>query len=601
MKLCCKLYFADKTLSFSTSDCTPVREGDTTLYRAEVEGIQINWRFTPYACGTLISLDASSEKPLGIRRIDSVSVNVGAPQKTDRIPLMGRNYLVDEALYPHEMAVSHEYGINCVGLFENLAAKGVLLAGVDPFLNVYNSTVCKNADGTLTLAAATEYTEGQTAATALSAERAFLCENTTIDAFFTAFRPLLPQSKFPMPKLTGWNTWDYYLDRVTPADISENVAALKGKPFADALDYIVIDDGWQKEWGMWRENDKFACGLAAVADEIRAAGFTPGIWMAPVAVGEGSYLFTEHPDWFCKDESGAPFFDPAYYYLDPTHPEAEAFILNNYIYQYKAGFRLFKMDYISPLLKVKSFYDKNATPYGAIKAMVAKVIAATGEDVVILGCSLPLECGADVAPSMRIAVDIHNHFTHVAWIARAMAWSWMYNNKITRIDPDFLVVRGEETATEPVFFEGGARNDFVPPARHLQTDNDRFMSRWRHGDQFNAVEAETWANLVAILGGNIFLSDKMSVLNERGVAIIENALRLAGDEVRPVYLAEDERLPSLWRGDKALLLVNWRDVPQTLTVSGVNCPIRSDKPFSLEGDRLTVTLLPHESFGALYL
>ena len=235
------------------------------------------------------------------------------------------------------------------------------------------------------------------------------------------------------------------------------------------------------------------------------------------------------------------------------------------------------------------------------KKLIYDIKAETGDDVVILGCSLPVQCGADIAPSMRIAVDIHNHFGHVKWIAEILSWTWMYNNKSTRIDPDFLIVRGEETSDEPLTWAGGKRNDFLPPPRALQTDRDRFKSRWRHGDQFNAIEAETWANLCAISGGNLFLSDRMSVLNTRGVEIIRKALTLAGEEMRPRYLAEDLRLPSVWMGDRALLIINWEDVPRRITLPDFNRPIRADKPYRSEKNELTVILRPHESFAAFYL
>ena len=255
------------------------------------------------------------------------------------------------------------------------------------------------------------------------------------------------------------------------------------------------------------------------------------------------------------------------------------------------------MDYVSSILKVRHFCDPKATPYSALSRFVERVKAVTGPDAVILGCSLPLECGANIAPSMRIAVDIHNHFSHVIWIAQALAWSWMYNNRTTRIDPDFMIVRGHETSDGYI---DEVRNDFVPPPRHLQTDKDRFKCRWRHGDTFSAVEAETWANLVAISGGNIFLSDRLSDLNEKGIAIIQKALSLAGEEVRPVYQADDARLASLWLGDSALLVINWEDVPRRLTVSGIERPIRSERPFVLKDGVLTVDLQPHESFAAIF-
>ena len=601
MKLGFRLYFADRTVYIDRDSLIGAVDGDSTVYHAEIEDIQVTWRFTPYEDGELISLDADAPHPLGIRRIDSAVFTIAPPQAIDRILFLGRDMHSNETRFPCELGTEQEYSINCAGHFSDLTASGILIAGVEPFRNIYGSAVRKNTDGTFTFCAKTEFTEGMAKESALRAETAYLCEQTTIDRFFTAYRPLLPQSHFPMPKLTGWNTWDYYLDKVTPADVEENVAALKEMPFANALDYIVIDDGWQRGWGDWRENEVFSCGLPAVARTIREAGFIPGIWMTPVGIRKDSAVFAEHGDWLCRNERGELLFEMGLYYMDPTHPDALRFIQDNYRYQYEAGFRLFKMDYVSPLLHVKRFYDKTATPYEVLAEMVRQVQACTGPDAVILGCSLPLECGADIAPSMRIAVDIHNHFSHAIWIAQSLAWSWMHNNRTTRIDPDFIVVRGEETSDEPLTWAGGKRNDFLPPPREKQTDRDRFKSRWRHGDQFTAIEAETWANLCAISGGNLFLSDRMSVLNTRGVEIIRKALTLAGEEMRPRYLAEDLRLPSVWMGDRALLIINWEDVPRRITLPDFNRPIRADKPYRSEKNELTVTLRPHESFAAFYL
>jgi len=593
-----KIYFEDETIYVPQASLSCTADGLASVYKTEVRGAQITWRFEPYESGTFVNLEICSEKALRIRRIDSLVFSVGVPRNTDRILFLGRNMYENETRYPCELGQGIESSITCLGKFADLSKEGILLAGVAPFENVYGSVACKNADDSFTFSAKTEYTEGMLDETCLRTETAYLCENITIDAFFTAYRALLATSHFDMPKLTGWNTWDYYLADVKPEDIAENVAALKDMPFADLINYIVIDDGWQNGWGNWTENEKFSCGLAAVAKNIQDAGFIPGLWMAPLVVKEDVAIFTQHPEWLCRDENGQLFRQSTHYYLDPTVPEAETFILDNYRYQYAAGFRLFKIDYVSPIIKVKKFFDKTATPYGVLANLINRIKECTGPDAVILGCSLPLECGPDIAPSMRIAVDIHNHFSHAIWIAQSLAWSWMYNNRFARIDPDFLVVRGEETSNEPVIWHGGQRNDFVPPRKHLQTESDRTKSRWRHGEQFNAIEAETWANLVAVSGGNIFLSDRMSVLNQRGISIIQNALTLAGDEVRPIYLSDDKRLASVWQGDKALLIVNWEDVPREIRFSGVSYPIESDKPFMQEGDTITVSLLPHESFAA---
>jgi len=600
MSLGFKIYFETETVVVFAHQLTGKQNGDTTVYETKVGHVDVIWSHTAYRGGFLIDLEVFSKEPLRIMRIDSVVLDAGIPKATDHVTLLGRDTIQNEIRFPHELGVDVEYCETAAGLYGRLDAEGLVVAGVAPFRNICQATSRKDSDGRLTFGVKTEYTKGMLDYTGLKTERAYVNQAITIDLLFTVYGNLLPQSHFAMPKLIGWNTWDYYLDRVKAEDVFENVAALKSMSFAKYLDYIVIDDGWQKGWGQWTENDKFACGLKSVAENICEAGFIPGIWMAPVGIREDVSIFKEHQDWLCRNEEGGLLKAMDIYYLDPTHPDVRRFVLENYRYQYDAGFRLFKIDYISPLLEVKRFYDKDAFPYGVITQLIEDVKAVTGPDIVVLGCSVPLECGADIAPSMRIGLDIHNHFSHVSAIARSIAWAWMYNGKITRIDPDFMLVRGEETSSEPLIWEENKRNDYCAPSRHKQTDEDRMKMIWRHGDQFSAIEAETWANLVAISGGNIFLSDRMSVLNDCGLKIIENAFQLAGDEVRPVYLNDDYRVPSLWKGNIGLLLINWEECPRTITVSDIDMRLVSEKPFMQKGDVLTVTLLPHESFAALY-
>ncbi len=594
MELGCRLHFLDKTLYVAQSQ---LKTTDNSVFEGDVNGAHIRWEFEPYEKGFLISLDVTSENALNIKRIDSLVFSLPAPEKTDRILFLGRNMVENENRFSFELGFNREYTAECTGIVKNFEEKGYLFSGKVPFTNVYKSVALKKDDGSFEFSAKTEFVESMLNSKTLSCEKVYFTPDSTVGEFFDSYQNLIPKSNFPMPKLKGWNTWDYYLDRVKYEDIFENVEALKGSPFKNEIDYIVIDDGWQAGWGNWRENEKFSCGLKKVADKIREAGFVPGIWMAPVRVEMKESIFKEHKDWFLKNENGELFKEgETVAYIDPTHPEAEKYILDNYKYQYDCGFRLFKIDYVSALLKIKSFYNGKSA-YVVLSELIEKIKKYTGDDVVILGCSLPLECGADIAPSMRIGVDIHNHFSHVSWIAQSLAWSWMYNLKSTRIDPDFLVVRGEETANEPLVWEP-ERNDYVPPKKHLQTNEDIMKSKWRHGDQFDYNEAETWANLVAISGGNMFLSDRISELNEKGMEIIENALKISGEKVRPYYQKDDIRLPSLWIGDKGVLVVNWEDIPREITVTGIDGKLLSDKEFALENGVLKVKLLPHQCFSA---
>jgi hypothetical protein len=62
-----------------------------------------------------------------------------------------------------------------------------------------------------------------------------------------------------------------------------------------------------------------------------------------------------------------------------------------------------------------------------------------------------------------------------------------------------------------------------------------------------------------------------------------------------MYLEDDIRLPSVWKGETAVLIVNWEEIPVKKTVRGLGKSLTSDKPISVSGEDVTVSLLPHES------
>ncbi|MBR7032691.1 MAG: hypothetical protein IKI03_03560 [Clostridia bacterium] len=89
-----------------------------------------------------------------------------------------------------------------------------------------------------------------------------------------------PRLKFDVPY--GFCTWYYYLSDISEQTVTnsvEDLASLRGKLPAK---YVQIDDGWQVFYGQWEENEKFPGGMKKCADEIKAAGYLPGLWFAPL-------------------------------------------------------------------------------------------------------------------------------------------------------------------------------------------------------------------------------------------------------------------------------------------------------------------------------
>mgnify|MGYP003346637897 FL=1 len=79
----------------------------------------------------------------------------------------------------------------------------------------------------------------------------------------------------PYEPSPAWCSWYHYFGEITPHDIRENLALAA----AHGIDVVQIDDGWQKEIGVWTDvAPTWGEPLDVIAQEIRALGCRPGIW-----------------------------------------------------------------------------------------------------------------------------------------------------------------------------------------------------------------------------------------------------------------------------------------------------------------------------------
>jgi hypothetical protein len=65
----------------------------------------------------------------------------------------------------------------------------------------------------------------------------------------------------------------------------------------------VVGDFSQAAWGDWKDlhATRFPNNnLTTITQRISAAGFTPGLWMAPLTADLHSTLAAEHPDWILR-------------------------------------------------------------------------------------------------------------------------------------------------------------------------------------------------------------------------------------------------------------------------------------------------------------
>ncbi|MCM8780973.1 MAG: alpha-galactosidase, partial [Candidatus Omnitrophica bacterium] len=133
---------------------------------------------------------------------------------------------------------------------------------------------------------------------------------------------------------SGWCSWYHYFASVSEKDIISNLNWLKKHKEDLKLDYVVVDDGYEKSVGDWLEvNKKFPHGMKWIAEKIKEAGFKPGIWTAPFFAAKNSSVYKKHKNWFIKDKQGkpvvagiSPVWKTVLYALDCTNPEVENFL-----------------------------------------------------------------------------------------------------------------------------------------------------------------------------------------------------------------------------------------------------------------------------------
>jgi len=341
--------------------------------------------------------------------------------------------------------------------------------------------------------------------------------------------------------VSGWGSWNQYYEAVTEEDIRSNLAAasmLSAEAENGVLDVIEIDDGWQRAWGDWSANDAFPSGMGAVASEISAAGFVPGIWMAPFHVDRGTTTYSDNLDWFLHVD-GVEVDSVGRAVLDTANPDARAWMAAQVADRVSEGYAYVKLDFLFAGA-LEGDREPSMTGVAAYKLAMAEIRDAVGAETWILACGAPMLPSVGHADSWRSGPDI------------AFALS---------PDPDPAFLRNQVRSTAARGFANG-----------LWWWNDPDVLLVREPTTAIGVSGATVAN--AIAGGVWILGDSLDSLPVDRAAVALNAAAMAttGGRVTPVNplgfvsgfdtspvieLAQgDDRVPTTWvfsTGETALL------------------------------------------------
>lgn len=364
---------------------------------------------------------------------------------------------------------------------------------------------------------------------------------------------------------TGWCSWyqfsseTTYQGALTAQDILDNLGALSQHKDNLPLSIVQIDDGFEAQIGDWFAfNPGFPLGVTPLAAEIRQAGFTPGLWLAPFIVHPRSRLADDHPDWLLRWRFNRPvnaglLWDSFTTALDLTHPEALDYacrVIQTAVHEW--GYPYLKLDFLYAAALPGKHRDPTRSRAQVLRAGLAAVRQAAGESAYLLGCGCPLGPAIGLVDAMRVSADT------------ARRWKPSY--------------RGIEAffAAEPNFpsARNACHNSLTRSPLHRRwwvNDPDCLLARPDTG--LTLAEVQTVATVIALTGGSVFVSDHLPTLPEERLRIVQALLPPIGQRPRLLDWL-DSPTPGRLRLDlegaagpwHMLALFNWQDAPQDLSL-----------------------------------
>ena len=368
---------------------------------------------------------------------------------------------------------------------------------------------------------------------------------------------------------TGWCSWYYYGPDIFQECILENMEYAKKENLP--IDYIQIDDGWQKCYGDWEPNDRFSMGMKELADKIKENGYTPGIWVAPFLFAADSKTFHDNPDFFIKNPNGE--FHPNRL-IDYSVKEARQWLYDlAHKLSVEWGYRYIKIDLISYRLAISGYKKKGFNAIKNFREAIKIMRSAVTPDTVFLTCTAPLGASAGIAECVRISDDIFERWDSLRAVAKQVFRRYFINEYINT-DPDCLMVRTEDKHDAETF--------------RICVRDER--------------EIKTFVNFMSASGGAVMLSDKFSLLDDTDFAKIRTLFPINEKPAIPLDLFEREIPSVLYYGNRlgvdVYAIFNWSNAEDTITV-----PVEGKKYIrSYYGktkdcvvDSFSLTLAPHDS------
>ncbi len=356
---------------------------------------------------------------------------------------------------------------------------------------------------------------------------------------------------------TGWSSWYRFYQKVTANDILANLQAATRLQADIPFRVIQIDDGFESQVGDWFSfSPAFPEGVSPLAEAIRQAGMTPGLWLAPFIVHPGSRLIRQHPGWLLRGQWGLPvnagfLWSPWTTALDLTKPEALAYctdVVHTAVHEW--GFPFLKLDFLYAAALAGRFQDPTKTRAQVLRLGLEAIRLAAGPEAYLLGCGCPLGPAIGLVDAMRISSDVEGH-----WAPAQFNLEWPFRNEMS-----FPAARNS------------VHNSLTRAPLHRRWwVNDPDCLLLRDTTRLSLAEVQTMATVAALTGGVLLLSDHLPEVPPERLRIAASLLPVIGkrpylldwfDQGTPSHLQLNIEAPlGRWH---LLALFNWDDRPDDL-------------------------------------
>lgn len=355
---------------------------------------------------------------------------------------------------------------------------------------------------------------------------------------------------------SGWCSWYEDFGKVDEARVLRNLAAARELSDPLSLDFLLIDDGWQRAIGGWESwNRKFGRGMPWLAEQIRAADFYPGLWLAPFLARPDSELFRMHPDWFVRAADGKPLaavWNPSWGWrgaacvLDTTKPVVQEKLSElARVLVHEWGYPVLKLDFLFAAALPGDRSDRRATRAQALRRGLEAIRAGAGEETFLLGCGCPLGPAVGLVDAMRVGPDVAPYWRN--WLSR-----------------------GPLRGRHGVAAENAVRNTLMRAFLHRRLWlNDPDCVLVRPSTRLTLDEVRTIATVAALTDGLLVVGDSLDRLPAERREILERAQELRGGRATVLDLL-DRGLPELLlceqEGRRRLAVFNFEDRPRAKVV-----------------------------------